>query len=91
MIYPILTIFLEKKFYEPSSPMVKKSSTIPNGQASSTAISIQNLGKTFVTRSWRGKKTSVTSIQNLTLDIPHGGIFVLLGSNGSVFLVNLRH
>ncbi len=47
------------------------------------AISIKNLGKTFTPSIVRSKKHVVTAIDNLTLDIPKHGIFVLLGSNGA--------
>ena len=48
------------------------------------AISIRNLGKEFITRSFIGKKTVVTAISDLSVDIPKRGIFVLLGPNGWV-------
>ena len=49
---------------------------------SDVAISIRNLRKTFRTSFWRPKKNVVTAVDDLSLDIPKTGIFVLLGSNG---------
>lgn len=44
------------------------------------AISIRNLGKDFQQGFLR--KRPVTAIENLSLDVPRHGIFVILGSNG---------
>ncbi|KAF5346171.1 hypothetical protein D9758_009923 [Tetrapyrgos nigripes] len=56
----------------------------------STAISIRNLHKSFDTSalsflpSWiRKPRNRVTAVHDLSFDIPKGGIFVLLGSNGA--------
>ena len=46
------------------------------------AISIRDLNKSFYTSVFRTKKSLVTAISDLTLDIPKNGIFVLLGPNG---------
>ena len=46
-----------------------------------TAISIRNLKKVY-TSPWFSRKKAVTAIEDLSLDIPNAGIFVLLGSNG---------
>jgi ATP-binding cassette subfamily A (ABC1) protein 3 len=45
------------------------------------AISVKNLNKTFTTNRFPKKKT-VVAVDDLSLDIPKTGIFVLLGSNG---------
>ena len=47
-----------------------------------TSISIRNLGKDFKT----GRKSVISAVSDLTLDIPKYGIFVLLGSNGYVLV-----
>jgi len=47
------------------------------------AISVKNLKKTFK-HSWFSSKNAVTAVDDLSLDIPKTGIFVLLGSNGCV-------
>jgi ATP-binding cassette subfamily A (ABC1) protein 3 len=46
-----------------------------------TAISIRNLKKIYKSP-WYSRKQDVTAIEDLSLDIPKTGIFVLLGSNG---------
>ena len=51
------------------------------------AISVRNLRKTFNTAWWKWDKQNVTAIEDLSMDIPKGGIFVLLGSNGLVHLL----
>ena len=48
-----------------------------------TAISIRNLGKDFRTSLFK-RKSTVTAISDLSVDIPKHGIFVLLGPNGYV-------
>ena len=60
-------------------------SPVPPG----TAISIRNLNKTFSSSWWSWKKQSVVAIEDLSLDIPKSGIFVLLGSNGFVSMLSL--
>lgn len=50
------------------------------------AISVRNLNKTYQTSFFGKSKGLVTAISDLSLDIPKSGIFVLLGSNGFVFL-----
>lgn len=82
--YPVMTVYLEKRFYEPSTSDIVKTSDSQKQSPDSPAISVQSVGKTFVSRSWRGRKSFVTAIDKLSLDIPRGGIFVLLGSNGYV-------
>ena len=46
------------------------------------AISIKHLGKDFRTSRLGRRKNVVTAVEDLSLDIPKTGIFVLLGSNG---------
>jgi hypothetical protein len=48
-----------------------------------TAISIRNLKKIYKSP-WFSRKKAVTAIEELSLEIPKTGIFILLGSNGSV-------
>ena len=48
-----------------------------------TAISIRNLKKVY-NSPWFSRKQNVIAIDDLSLDIPKTGIFVLLGSNGCV-------
>lgn len=50
------------------------------------AISVRNLRKTYDSPWWRWGNEEVIAIDDLTLDIPKYGIFVLLGSNGFVLL-----
>lgn len=52
------------------------------------AISIKHLGKDFRTSRLWGRKNVVTAVEDLSLDIPKAGIFVLLGSNGYVGSLN---
>ncbi|THH01206.1 hypothetical protein EW026_g1452 [Hermanssonia centrifuga] len=54
------------------------------------AISVRGLGKDFKTSLFGGKKSVVTAIGDLSLDVPKFGIYVLLGSNGFVaYFLNL--
>lgn len=96
-----MAVALERKLYDARGPRtttrtwwnfgkhakkthdrVSRSSAVPQD----TAISIRNLNMTFTSPWWKWKKESVTAIADLSLDIPKHGIFVLLGSNGFVFL-----
>lgn len=51
--------------------------------AENVAISVRGLTKTFKGSRF-SSKGDVTAVKDLDLDIPKTGIFVLLGSNGSV-------
>ncbi|OJT08332.1 ABC transporter A family member 3 [Trametes pubescens] len=51
--------------------------------APDTAVSIKNLGKDFKTSFWKGEKSLVTAVSDLSIEIPKFGIYVLLGSNGA--------
>ncbi|KAK7021894.1 hypothetical protein VNI00_017183 [Paramarasmius palmivorus] len=86
-LWPWLGCLLENVLYGARTPRKMKSSS----QAATTedanvppdvAISIRNLKKTFRT-SFFSKSKSITAVEDLSLDIPKNGIFVLLGSNGA--------
>lgn len=84
-MWPVLATLLERRLYDArnvSKPMDdEEKHSIPDN----VAVSIKNLGKTFSTSLLRPKKNVITAVDDLTLDIPKHGIFVLLGSNGYVY------
>jgi len=87
-LWPYLAIVLERYYYDARIPNqsrfwmfgIRKSF---NGSPhpENKAISIRNLKKIYKS-SWFSRKKDVTAIEDLSLDIPNTGIFVLLGSNG---------
>lgn len=96
-LWPWLAVLLEHDLYDARNPSTshftwawafwrKRSRNSANVHTlpSDTAISIQNLGKDFQTSLFRRDKGLVTAISDLSLNIPKYGIYVLLGSNGSV-------
>lgn len=85
-LWPCLAVLLERYLYEVGSSRspwkfwgARRQDDIQM-VTPGVAISIRNLGKDFKT-SFFGSKF-VTAIQDLTLDIPKNGIYVLLGPNG---------
>lgn len=87
-VWPWLAVLLERRLYDAKNPSVS-SSWFSCGRRRKfemekhvvppdVAISIRNLNKEFHV----GRKGRVTAIEDLTLDIPKFGIYVLLGSNG---------
>ncbi|KAI0789486.1 P-loop containing nucleoside triphosphate hydrolase protein [Abortiporus biennis] len=97
-LWPYLAVLLESRLYDarnPKSPhkshwwtfwrkrrvSVEDDDSLP--PPADTAISIRHLGKDFDTSFFHRKKGVVTAIDDLTLDIPKYGIYVLLGSNGA--------
>lgn len=93
-LWPLLAVLLERALYDAKNSSDRawyriwrrrKASTVEEQQLPpGTAVSIRNLHKTFRTSFWRPKKSVVLAVDDLSLDIPKGGIFVLLGSNGYV-------
>jgi ATP-binding cassette subfamily A (ABC1) protein 3 len=90
-LWPYLAILLERRLYdarEPSSTRSWKCWGRRKRQAlhipPDVAVSVQGLGKTFNTSMFNRKGGKVIAVSDLTLDVPRLGIFVLLGSNGSV-------
>jgi len=89
-LWPYLAVVLERTIYDVPSrhkswwQFWKKSGA--EGQQKlddNLAISVKHLKKTFKS-SWFSSKTAVMAVDDLSLDIPKTGIFVLLGSNGCV-------
>ncbi|KAF9471812.1 P-loop containing nucleoside triphosphate hydrolase protein [Pholiota conissans] len=92
-LWPILAVMLERCIYHtagptsarlPKTPYLSEKSNGKNNDAPSkgVAISIRNLTKVYRGSTfWSRKK--VTAVQDLNLDIPKTGIFVMLGSNGA--------
>jgi ABC-type uncharacterized transport system ATPase subunit len=54
-----------------------------NGPPLSENTAISNLKKIYKSP-WFSRRKAVTAIEDLGLDIPNTGIFIFLGSNGSV-------
>ena len=79
---------LERWLYDAKNPRRPWKRTLASTAESTplmppdVAISIKHLGKDFRTRRLWGRKNVVTAVEDLSLDIPKTGIFVLLGSNG---------
>lgn len=87
-LWPWLAVLLERKIYDVPSrhkswwQFWKKShNTDAQPIDDSLAISVKNLNKTFK-NGWFRSKNAVTAVEDLSLDIPKTGIYVLLGSNG---------
>ncbi|EIW75760.1 hypothetical protein CONPUDRAFT_131199 [Coniophora puteana RWD-64-598 SS2] len=92
VMWPVLAIWLESAIYD-SKPTVKRP-WVPwlseRGYANmpsethllGSAVSIRNLKMVFPP-SLLGRKNPVVAIEDLSLDVPTSGIFVLLGSNGA--------
>lgn len=91
---------IERRLYDARIPNRPWFWMFDNGRSTSgpplpenTAISIKNLKKVY-NSPWFSRKQNVTAIDDLSLDIPKTGIFVLLGSNGCVIvleLVSVKH
>lgn len=94
-LWPYLAILLERYLYDaqtPQSPSASRSWSFWRKKgtnqmippiAENVAISVRGLTKTFKGSRF-SSKGDVTAVKDLDLDIPKTGIFVLLGSNGSV-------
>jgi ATP-binding cassette subfamily A (ABC1) protein 3 len=76
---------LERFVYEPTPVSGSRKTTEASdltARDSDVAIKIHHLSKVFQSKWSLLKREKVTAIEDLTLDIPRFGIFVLLGSNG---------
>ncbi|KAH9830408.1 uncharacterized protein C8Q71DRAFT_862423 [Rhodofomes roseus] len=88
-IWPCLAVILESWLYDAknlSKSWKRKHSTAEERAPlipPDVAISMKHLGKDFKTSRFMGRKTIVSAVEDLSLDIPKTGIFVLLGSNGA--------
>ena len=95
LIWPYIGALWERSLYDTHDPntrwwgLRKKKKEDVTPLPPNIAISIRNLGKEFTRRSFTGKKTVVTAISDLSVDIPSHGIFVLLGPNGCVISSSL--
>ncbi|KAI0673936.1 P-loop containing nucleoside triphosphate hydrolase protein [Trametes maxima] len=94
-LWPWLAVLWESRLYDARNPsyrslwsrlLRRKRTRVEDGVppiGADTAISIRNLGKDFQTSFFRGEKSLVTAVSDLSLEIPKTGIYVLLGSNGA--------
>ncbi|KAJ7157322.1 hypothetical protein C8R46DRAFT_1040351 [Mycena filopes] len=89
-LWPYLASLLEHRLYDAREPAAARSWKCWGRRKRGTlnipadvAVSVQGLGKTFNTSMLNRKGGNVTAVDDLTLDIPRVGIFVLLGSNGA--------
>jgi ATP-binding cassette, subfamily A (ABC1), member 3 len=95
-LWPWLAVILERRLYDPKPPSTRRmwirrlfakdqdDTRVATNMSPDLAISVRNLEKTY-TPGWFGRKRPVTAVENLSFDVLKNGIFVLLGSNGSVF------
>ncbi|KAF7302856.1 hypothetical protein MKEN_01247800 [Mycena kentingensis (nom. inval.)] len=87
-LWPWIGVLIERRLYDPREPKGSRGCWCwgPKRKgleiAKDVAVSVRGLGKVFSTSVF-SRKADVTAIEDLTLDIPKGGIFVLLGSNGA--------
>ncbi|XP_006453888.1 hypothetical protein AGABI2DRAFT_196444 [Agaricus bisporus var. bisporus H97] len=88
-LWPWLAVLLERRIFEVPSRHNSWWKFWKKGRDAdaqpiddSLAISVKNLNKTFRT-SWFPKKKTMVAVDDLSLDIPKTGIYVLLGSNGA--------
>lgn len=79
-LWPFLAVLLERYLYDAKFPKKSKRDTT-EPPAEGVAISVRHMNKVFRTSRW-GSKGKVTAVDDLSLDVPKTGIFVLLGSNG---------
>ncbi|KAI0658358.1 P-loop containing nucleoside triphosphate hydrolase protein [Cubamyces menziesii] len=90
-LWPWLAVLWERRLYDARNPsnrswFRRKKATSEDGAPTigpDIAISIRNLGKDFKTSFFKGEKSLVTAVADLSLEIPKYGIYVLLGSNGA--------
>ncbi|KAI0640229.1 P-loop containing nucleoside triphosphate hydrolase protein [Trametes polyzona] len=93
-LWPWLAVLWERRLYDARNPsdrswwsrLQRRKTAAEDGVppiAPDTAISIRNLGKDFKTSFFKGEKSVVTAVSDLSLEIPKFGIYVLLGSNGA--------
>ncbi|CDO76478.1 hypothetical protein BN946_scf184615.g4 [Trametes cinnabarina] len=94
-LWPWLAVLWERRLYDPRNPSTRswwsrlvrrKGSAVENAMPTirpGIAISIRNLGKDFKASWFKGEKSVVTAVTDLSLEIPKYGIYVLLGSNGA--------
>ncbi|KAK0217586.1 hypothetical protein EDD85DRAFT_990713 [Armillaria nabsnona] len=82
-LWPVLATLLERRLYDARNVSKPRDDEEKHSIPNDVAVSIKNLGKTFSTSLLRPTKNVVTAVNDLTLDIPKHGIFVLLGSNGA--------
>ncbi|KAI0327677.1 P-loop containing nucleoside triphosphate hydrolase protein [Cubamyces sp. BRFM 1775] len=91
-LWPYLAVLWERRLYDARNPRSGRSwfrrrkATSEDGTPTigpDIAISIRNLGKDFKTSFFKGEKSLVTAVSDLSLEIPKYGIYVLLGSNGA--------
>lgn len=87
-LWPWLAVLLERRIFEVPSRHKSWWKFWKKGRDADAqpiddnlAISVKNLNKTFRT-SWFPKKKTMVAVDDLSLDIPKTGIYVLLGSNG---------
>lgn len=88
-IWPFFAVALERHMYG-TATIIKPHKNVNTSYPmepipTNTAISIRNLTKIYSTSFWNAKG-DVTAVSNLSLDIPKTGIFVILGSNGCIYL-----
>ncbi|KXN84990.1 ABC transporter A family member 2 [Leucoagaricus sp. SymC.cos] len=88
-LWPYLAVLLERRIYDVPSRHKSWWQFWKKGKTQSEqiidenlAISVKNLNKTF-NQSWFSSKNAVIAVDDLSLDIPKTGIYVLLGSNGA--------
>ncbi|KAI0370085.1 P-loop containing nucleoside triphosphate hydrolase protein [Pilatotrama ljubarskyi] len=93
-LWPWLAVLWERRLYDAHnttdrswwSHLRRRKTTAEDGIppiGPDIAISIRNLGKDFKTSFFKGEKSAVTAVSDLSLEIPKFGIYVLLGSNGA--------
>ncbi|KAH9885418.1 P-loop containing nucleoside triphosphate hydrolase protein [Cubamyces lactineus] len=90
-LWPWLAVLWERRLYDARNPsnrswFRRRKATSEDGVPTigpDIAISIRNLGKDFKTSLFKGEKSLVTAVSDLSLEIPKYGIYVLLGSNGA--------
>ncbi|OSD01210.1 P-loop containing nucleoside triphosphate hydrolase protein [Trametes coccinea BRFM310] len=93
-LWPWLAVLWERRFYDARNPSTRswwsrffrREASADDGVPTidpGIAISIRNLGKDFKASFFKGEKSVVTAVSDLSLEIPKYGIYVLLGSNGA--------
>lgn len=87
-LWPLIALSVEQYMFQTFNPghskwaLFKPKPTISDRLPPHLALSVRNLNKKFSNGNFSKKETEV--IEDLTLDVPKTGIYVLLGSNGYV-------
>ncbi|KAL1409650.1 hypothetical protein Q8F55_003646 [Vanrija albida] len=90
-LFPLIAVWLERRIYDSHSTRKsrwgifgRKKTAEAEPLPSDVAVRLSHISKTYDTRWYNiGRKKGVVAIEDLSFDVPRGGVFCLLGRNGS--------